>query len=53
MDEKQLINNIKNRQLQIKGKEFKIHLEPCDECKKRGKKKPILEEQKENKIKFI
>ena len=53
MDEKQLIDNIINRQIQIKGREFKVHLEPCDECKKRGKKMPILEKQKENKIKFI
>lgn len=53
MDEKELINNIKNRQNQIKGREFKVHLEPCDECKKRGKKDPIQKKIKENKIKFI
>jgi hypothetical protein len=51
MDKKELLNNIKNRQNLIQGQEFKLHLEPCDECKKRGNKNPII--KKENKIKFI
>ena len=51
MDNKELLDNIKNRQNSIQGKEFKLHLEPCDECKKRGQKKIVI--KKENKIKFI
>jgi len=51
MDKKELLNNILNRQTLNQNRTFNLHLEPCDECKKRGKKIEII--KKENKIKFI